>query len=406
MTYNNSITSIKDNKVLEARSLQSSKGRIASKKFLVEGEEQILWVLDSPCKLDHVFAHDKQQAHPLISKLKEQKIPVYFVTDGILKKISDTSFLVPFIGVAKFPLPFNDFQKDLVVVLDGVNDFGNVGTIIRTASAFGIKEFASTKDDLDFYYKKTIDASRGTAFSTHLQRYKSGKEALDNLREQGYQIAVTTPHASVMQAFAKLEQKPIAIVFGNETNGVSPEVMQAADIKIQIPMSGSVESLNVGVAAGITLYEMKIKLVLAMLTRKIQESIGGHLYSASRWIRLVFDAKLKEVSPFSADQAIIMMILKCDGISSIDQIFHDSGISPKGDIYSIVKPLIDAGYVNSVSEQLTLTEKGEEATAKIWVIHELAEKIVFEGVTEKDKINFVNIIEQIYKNCEKIVPFN
>ena len=159
--------------------------------------------------------------------------------------------------------------------------------------------------------------------------------------------------------------------------------MDAADIKIQIPMSGTVESLNVGVAAGISLYEMKIKLVLAMLSKKIQESIGRHLYCASRWIRLVFDAKLKESTPFSADQAILMMILKCDGLSSIDQLYHDSGISPKADIYTIIKPLIDEGYVNSRTEQLSLSEKGAEAIAKIWAIHELAENIVFEGISDK-----------------------
>ena len=78
-----------------------------------------------------------------------------------------------------------------------------MGTIIRTAAAFGIEEFVMTQVDADIYYKKTIDASRGTVFSANLWRYKSGPEAIKNLKNQGYQIAVTTPHASVMQSFVE-----------------------------------------------------------------------------------------------------------------------------------------------------------------------------------------------------------
>ena len=165
-------------------------------------------------------------------------------------------------------------------------------------------------------------------------------------------------------------------------------------------------ALNVGVAAGISLYEMKIKWVLTMLTKKIQESLGRHLYSVSKWSRLVFDTKLKEMSPFNADQAIMMMILKCDGISDPQKLAHDAGLSPSVDVLSELAFLLEQSIIIKKEDHLILSEKGEEVLAKIWAVHELSEQIVFNNLSEDEKENFVKTIHKIYNNCEKIVPFS
>ena len=400
------ITSIKDEKVIEARSLQTSKGRLTKKKLLLEGKEQILWAEQNNYQIDHVFVHDKEKESDFSKELRSKHILLCFCSDGILKKITDTSYLVPFVGISKTHQPKEGYRQDFVIVLDGLQDFGNIGTIIRTAAAFGIHDFITTDENLDFSYKKTIDSSRGTVFSSQLNRFKSGTEAINHLKEAGYQIAVTTPHASTIQSFAKVEQKPIALVFGNETTGVTDEVMNQADIKIQIPMSGPVESLNVAVAAGISLYEIKIKWVLAMLTKKIQESISRDLYCASRWMRLIFDSKLKEACPFNADQAIMMMILKCDQTTNFESLANDAGISQSSDGNALIQPLIDQGFISNINGQLTLLEKGEEAIAKIWNVHELTEHVAFEGVSDTDKKTFLNVLNKILNNCEKITPFS
>jgi TrmH family RNA methyltransferase len=398
------IFSIKENVVVEARSLQNARGRLTAGKFMIEGEEQILWALENQCRFQSVFIHDKQQFHPLIEKLKQKNIAIFFASDGILKKISDTAYLVPFIGIVEiqktaFP------KEELVVVLDGVQDFGNIGTIVRTAEAFGIREFISTKEDFDWFYRKAIDASRGKILSSHLNRCASGKEAVLKLKAQGYQIAVTTLRDSQLQSFAEVEGRPIAIVFGNETSGVSSEVEEAADLRIQIPMSGSVESLNVGVAAGISLYELKIKWVLAMLTKKIQESLGRDLYCASRWLRLVFDLKLKEGTPLNADQAILMMILKCDQVSTPAKLGTDAGIAKDADAQALIQSLIDQRFISETNGKLVLLEKGEEVLAKIWSIHEFTERLAFEGVSDQEKEIFLKVLRQMLSTCEKITPF-
>lgn len=405
MTSEKMITSIKEEIVVKARSLQSSSGRREVNKCLLEGEAQILWGQKSPCEVGYVIAHDKERDHPFVDFLRRAKVPLFFASDGILKKITGTSYLVPFVGVASTPQEAK-LKEEFVVLLDRVSDFGNLGTIVRTAAAFGIREFITTDPSLDFFYKKTIDASKGTVFHSHLKRFHSGQEAVRYLKAQGFQIAVMTPHESVIQPFAPLDQKPIAIVLGNETDGVSEEVEALADLKIQIPMSGAIESLNVGVAAGISLYELKIKWIMTMLTKKIQESLGRHLYAASKWVRLVFDEKLKKATPFSADQAILMMILKCDGKGTVSTLQKDAGISLFQNAEALISPLLEKEFVAKSNEFLFLTEKGEEAIAKIWTIHELTEEIVFNGISEEEKQSFLKTIETLYKNCGKVVPYD
>jgi TrmH family RNA methyltransferase len=397
--------SIKEESIVAARSLHSARERLSQNRFLIEGEEQVRWAIEHSCSFCSLFVHDKCTDHPLVATFVQKGVPVFFVSEGIMKKISDTSYLVPWIGVAEQPI--GGFpNKELVIVLDGVQDFGNLGTIIRTAEAFGIKEFISVQEDFDWHYKKTIDASRGQIFSAHLHRCKSRKEAISKLKAQGYQIAVTTLKESRAQPFASLDSRPLAIVFGNETSGVSPEIEKEADVRIQIPMSGSVESLNVAVAAGISLYELKIKWILAMLTQKIQESIGKDLSLTSKWLRLVFDAKLKAATPFNADQAIMMMVLKCDQTSNASQLAQDAGIAKEEEAGALIQALLEEKLIDQRQEVLSLSEKGEETIAKIWSFHELAERLAFEGISGPEKETFLKVLRQMQDNCGKIVSFS
>ncbi len=398
------IDSIKDEKVVEARSLLTSKGRRCSGKFLLEGEEAIQWALNSPCTLSYVFVHDKLLDHPLLETLRERGVPFYFASDGILKKISDTSYLIPLIGVTLFPKT-QPVKENILVVLDRVKDLGNIGTIVRTASAFGICDFASTEEDFDFFYKKTIDASRGRVFHSSLTTFCSGRETVEQLKAQGYQVVATTSQASIIHSFASLAAKPIAVVFGNETDGISQEVLDAADARIHIPMSGLVESLNVGVAAGISLYELKVKWTLSMLTKMIHESLGRHLYCTSRWSRLVFDTFLRQSTPFNADQAILMMILKCDGTSDRHNAACDAAITRDINIDELIFPLLRDGYLLEQQGQLSLSRKGEEALAKIWPIHEEIERQMLNNISQDELTAFTKVLGKICNNCEKVTPF-
>lgn len=396
------ILSIKEEIVLEARGLQNAKGRLLAGKFLLEGENQILWALENGTPIDAVFVTQSQSAHPLTVRLEKLNVPVFFCSEGICKKISDTSYLIPFIGVVRIR-KITQPTKDLVVVLDGVQDFGNIGTIVRTAEAFGIQEFISTKEDFDWFYTKAIDASRGKILSSHLIRYPSAQETIARLKAFGYQIAVTTLRESTIQSFAPVEDRPLAIVFGNETTGCSPEMGRAADLRIQIPMSGTVESLNVGVAAGISLYELKTKWILSMLTKKIQKSIGRDLFCTAQWVRKMFDVKLRASTPFTEAQAVMMMILHCDQVSTRERLKQDVGVSAKADVN--LQPLIDQNLIIDTNGNLSLSHQGREAIAKIWSIHELTERLVFEDIPDEERVVFLKTLKKIQSNCEKVTPY-
>ena len=92
----------------------------------------------------------------------------------------------------------------------------------------------------------------------------------------------------------KFTDKPIALVIGNETDGVSGELLENADKIIQIPMQSHVESLNVGVAAGISIYELKLKQVIGMIENKIRATLGREINVTSMFIQQVLDKKLKK----------------------------------------------------------------------------------------------------------------
>lgn len=396
------ILSIKEESVIQARSLHSAKGRMLAGQFLVEGQQQLLWALENGSHIEAVFVVQNQSQHPLVERLSELNVPIFFCPEGISKKISETSYLVPFIGIVSMHTRTQP-TKDLVVVLDGVQDFGNIGTIVRTAEGFGIQEFLSTQESFDWFYTKAIDASRGKILSSQLIRNHSAKEAIAKLKTAGYQIAVTTLRESTLQAFAQVEGRPLAIVFGNETTGCSPEMEKAADLKVHIPMSGSVESLNVGVAAGISLYELKIKWTLAMLTKKIQESIGRDLFCTAQWVRKVFDVHLRASTPLTASQAVMMMILQCDGTSTCEHLKQDAGVSCKVD--TDLQALIDQHWILEKQGHISLSPQGKEIIAKIWSLHELTERLAFIGISEEEKAIFLKTLKKIQSNCEQVTPY-
>ncbi|MBS0653137.1 MAG: hypothetical protein JSR39_06350 [Verrucomicrobia bacterium] len=402
MDKNEYIDSIKHERVVYARSLHSAKERLAQRRCLVEGKEQLRWVMESPSRLECVFAHDKTILDPFISQLRERGVQVFFVSDGILKKIVEKNYLIPFIGIAHFPNPPGKATHEMVVVLDGVKDLGNLGTIIRTGKAFGIDQFFATDAESDCFYQKSIDASRGTVFSTYFHHYSTPLEAVDALKKNGYQIVVTTPHESQVQSLIALPDKPLAVVFGNETHGVSNEVLEKADVKLQIPMNVAVESLNVGVAAGISLYELKIKITLSMLSKKIQESYGRDLFCTSRWVRSVFDHLLKESTPLNAESAIVLMMLNCEGKGKRQQLISDAGAATG---HVKFDQLIAEGYLIEPEGEVHLTERGQELLAKIWALHERAEEIALNGFSEQEKDQLKTALKRIQGNCSKIIPY-
>lgn len=145
-------------------------------------------------------------------------------------------------------------QAPLFVVLDGVQDPGNVGTIIRTADAVGASGVILLEGTADAYSDKTVRASMGSLFHIPMVEGARAAELLTLMEERGLTLYATALDETAREHFAQDFTRPCAIVLGNEGSGVSEAVLARAE-KTYIPMYGHAESLNVGMSAAIVLYE-------------------------------------------------------------------------------------------------------------------------------------------------------
>ena len=174
------ITSLKDEKIQLAKSLSSSKGRIDSGKFLIEGFEAIEWAINSGIRIDYILATKQTKG---VNK-SFSDIDTYIVTDGLLKKVTDTNYLIPIVAVGN--VNKKSQSTDFVVVLDDLKDFGNIGTIVRTCHAFGIDTVLSTRNDLDLFQRKTVDSSRGRVFSTNFKTFQNPLDTITYLKKNNF----------------------------------------------------------------------------------------------------------------------------------------------------------------------------------------------------------------------------
>ena len=147
----------------------------------------------------------------------------------------------------------------LVMVMAGVQDPGNIGTIIRSAEAFGATGAVATRGSADPWSPKALRASAGSALRFPVLRGMAIPVLLAQLRVAGVKIVAASSHSAALSAGGSSAatdlREPVAIFIGNEGAGLPREIEHAADARISIPMSAAVESLNAGVAASVVLYE-------------------------------------------------------------------------------------------------------------------------------------------------------
>ena len=141
----------------------------------------------------------------------------------------------------------------LILVLAGIQDPGNLGTILRSAEAFGADGVVSLPGTVSAWNPKAVRASAGSVFRIPLLAV-SERECLEELHEAGVKILATTVHAAQPAELVDMAG-PVALIIGNEGNGVADDLAAKADARITIPCPGPVESLNAAVAASVLLYE-------------------------------------------------------------------------------------------------------------------------------------------------------
>lgn len=239
------ITSLTNAKVKQWAKYKEKKHRDKEQQFLIEGEHLI------------------EEAHKagiidciLVEQGRENFLPEYEsyeVTKEILHKLSDSTSGTYIMAVChmKHTAPQ---QLRKVVVLDDVQDPGNLGTIIRSAYSFGFDGIYLSKHCVDAYNEKVVRSTQGAIFHIPVIR-KDRLETLAELKQAGVRVYATSLHEATPLQQTPI-QHPCALVFGNEGNGVSKEVLEISDERVFIEME-TFESLNVAVAAGICMYYFK-----------------------------------------------------------------------------------------------------------------------------------------------------
>ena len=191
--------------------------------------------------------------------LLPEQTKVYLLTDALFKAIADTETPRAIAAVIPYPYPDSETNADSLqeplIILDQLQDPGNMGTIIRTAAAGGIANLFYTAGSVDPYSPKVLRATAGAIFRLQVSPIVDPPAFLDTLQSAGFKLIVATS-ANGADYRSAAYQNPLALVIGNEAHGVSGFWRQAANQMITIPLNRGVESLNAAVAAGLLIFEI------------------------------------------------------------------------------------------------------------------------------------------------------
>lgn len=248
----------KDNLLIkDVKKLKEKKYRNESCKFLIEGFRFVCEGLQSDFEVPLVFisenAMDRWYSFDVQSKLQKET-KVYTVTDQILKSISSTDTPQGIVAVVNNKTISLENKQGFYILVDKVQDPGNMGTIIRTAHAAGALGIIVTKGTVDIYNEKTLRSTMGSIFHIPII-HDDNLSQLKFLRSNGFKLVVSSLDTDNNFFDVDLRNKSI-IAVGNEGNGISKELLDMSDISVKIPMPGGAESLNVSIAASVMMFEV------------------------------------------------------------------------------------------------------------------------------------------------------
>ncbi|MBQ6438951.1 MAG: RNA methyltransferase [Mogibacterium sp.] len=256
------ITSGDNSRIRLVRKLGTRKGRNTEGRFVVEGRNLVSEVLERGLNVDFIMIPEgtSDDAPDFIKNCIESSgITVCEIQERVFDSLTDAGTGIGMLAVVKQQTYSPEFiysleADDNLLVLDRIQDPGNMGTLIRTAVAAGYKAIIAMSGTVDIYSPKVLRATAGMIFEIPVI-YVTGEDRLkDILRRSGRRIAVTAVDGGVPYYEEDLG-RGIALIIGNEGSGVSDAMIEMADVKVTLPMRGRIESLNAAVAAAILMYE-------------------------------------------------------------------------------------------------------------------------------------------------------
>lgn len=243
------LTSVRNPKVQAFRSLKDKKSRDEHHAFLVEGPKMVEEALTSPFPVQTLLL--REGFTPVFAL--PPAVPAFILPDSVFQSVCDTK--TPQGIAAVCGITHQTLRGDYLLALDGIQDPGNMGTILRTADAAGFTGVLLSPDCADVFSPKVVRATMGSIFRVGLSFPPSLPEALSALRNRGFSVVSSQLDGNPFFSRDPVPA-PLVLIVGNEGNGISAPVRAEATHRFKLPMLGGAESLNAGVAAGIFMYEL------------------------------------------------------------------------------------------------------------------------------------------------------
>lgn len=250
-------------KIKYLRKLLRRQFRQQEKRFIIEGVRFVEELLQSRWQIEELVYCPKllenRRGAALLDQAGQRGISCWQISDSLFKELAETETPQGIMAQVRMP----DYQladlmpvdkKPLLVLVDGVQDPGNLGTIIRSADAAACTGVVLLKGTVDLYNPKTLRSTMGSLFHLPVITVDDSAKTIVWLKKNGIRVVVGQPQDGELISQTDLTD-PIALVVGNEADGPSELTISLADERVSIPMPGNAESLNAGVACAIMLYE-------------------------------------------------------------------------------------------------------------------------------------------------------
>jgi RNA methyltransferase, TrmH family len=239
--------------------LNNPRARRGDSEFVIEGPHLIEAALEKAPKLILYLAVTEKaiERHPeLLERAEALGLSCCAVSPKHAGRITNATEPQGWFAVLRMPRPV-ELRGNVVIALDGLQDPGNVGTIIRTAAWFGVETILLGNSTADPFAPKVVRSTQGAIFDVSLETGGNLVKRLSDLRTSGWEIVATTLDPAATSIFETTFPNRCILLFGKEARGISPELLEISNSRLVIPKFGSGESLNVAASAAIVLAELR-----------------------------------------------------------------------------------------------------------------------------------------------------
>lgn len=249
----------KDNELIKhIRKLKDKKYRDESNEYVVEGVKLVEEAVKENAKIKQIIVCEDTTrtyeipTHIMLEIARYECISVSNKIFNIITQVTNPQGIMAIIEKNAQDAQI-DYSQDIIVVLNDVQDPGNLGTILRTVDSIGLNQIIVSKGTADAFNSKVVRSTMGAIFRIKIIEVENLAQAIKEMRKHHFKLMVTS--LQTKNSIYDIDFNKKIIVIGNEANGVSKEIQDMADEKAKIPMLGRTESLNASVAAGVVMYE-------------------------------------------------------------------------------------------------------------------------------------------------------